>query len=39
MVEYLCVLTIAVGFNVGFEVSFNNMQEWKGIREKAGEGK
>jgi hypothetical protein len=26
-----------MALNVGFDVSFGNMQDWKGIREKAGE--
>jgi hypothetical protein len=26
-----------IALNVGLDVSFDNMQDWKGIREKAGE--
>jgi hypothetical protein len=37
MIDYLCVLFVGNGVNVGHDASFDNMKNCKGIWEKAGE--
>jgi hypothetical protein len=35
--NWLCVLPVGDGINIGLEISFANLQDWKEIRAKAGE--
>jgi hypothetical protein len=35
MINYLYVLFVGVGVNVGLDTSLDNMQGWKGVRREA----